>query len=144
MQVPESYGDDLKIGMDAEITYSGRSFPGVITAVSPEVRNNQVTGRVRFADEPPAGLRQNQRVSVRVVLEASKDVLMVQRGPFLDTGGGRIAYVVNDGLAERRQIAVGASSINTLQIVSGLQEGETIVISSVSQFDGAGTVYITD
>jgi HlyD family secretion protein len=144
IQVPESYGDDLNIGMDAEITYSGRSFPGVLTAVSPEVRNNQVTGRVRFADAPPAGLRQNQRVSVRIVLEASNDVLMVQRGPFVDTGGGRIAYVINDGLAERRPISIGASSINSIQIVSGLEEGETIVISSVGQFDGANTVYVTD
>ncbi len=144
IQVPESYGDDLSIAMDAEITYGGRSFPGVVTAVSPEVRNNQVTGRVRFADAPPAGLRQNQRVSVRIVLEASNDVLMVQRGPFLDTGGGRIVYVVDDGLAQRRPISVGASSINSIEIVNGLAEGETIVISSVSQFDGANIVYITD
>ncbi len=144
MRVPESYGDDLTLGMAAEISYSGRSFEGVVTAVSPEVRNNQVTGRVRFAAEPPAGLRQNQRVSVRIVLEASEDVLMVQRGPFLDTGGGRVAYVLNDGLAERRAIQIGASSISSLEIVSGLEEGEQIVISSISQFNGANTVYVTD
>ncbi len=144
MRVPESYGDDLTLGMAAEISYSGRSFEGVVTAVSPEVRNNQVTGRVRFAAEPPAGLRQNQRVSVRIVLEASEDVLMVQRGPFLDSGGGRVAYVLNDGLAERRAIQIGASSISSLEIVSGLEEGEQIVISSISQFNGANTVYVTD
>ena len=144
MQVPESYGDDLKIGMDAEISYSGRTFGGIVTAVSPEVQNNQVTGRVRFAGDPPAGLRQNQRVSVRIVLEASNDVLMVQRGPFLDTGGGRVAYVLNDGLAERRSIQIGASSINSLEIVSGLEEGEQIVISSIGQFNGVNTVYVTD
>ena len=144
MQVPESYGDDLQLGMGAEISYSGRSFEGLVTAVSPEVQNNQVTGRVRFAGEPPAGLRQNQRVSVRIVLEASNDVLMVQRGPFLDTGGGRVAYVVNDGLAERRTIQVGASSISSLEIASGLEEGEQIVISSIGQFNGVDTVYITD
>lgn len=144
MRVPEIYGDDLRIGMDAEVTYGGRSFPGVVTAISPEVQNNQVTGRVRFTNDPPAGLRQNQRVSVRIVLEASRDVLMVPRGPFLDTGGGRVAYVLHDGLAERRAIQVGASSIESLQIISGLQEGEQIIISSISQFDGANTVYVTD
>ena len=144
IQVPESYGDDLVLGMNAEISYSGRSFEGVVTAVSPEVRNNQVTGRVRFAADPPAGLRQNQRVSVRIVLEASDDVLMVQRGPFLESGGGRVAYVLNDGLAERRPIQIGASSINALQVLSGLEEGETIIVSNISQFDGANTVYVTD
>ena len=144
MRVPESYGDDLSLGMAAEISYSGRSFDGIVTAVSPEVVNNQVTGRVRFAAAPPAGLRQNQRVSVRIVLEASEDVLIVERGPFLDTGGGRVAYVLNDGLAVRRPIQIGASSIASLEIVSGLEEGEQIIISSISQFDGANTVYVTD
>jgi HlyD family secretion protein len=144
MQVPEIYGDDLQLGMEAEITYSGRSFPGIVTAVSPEVQNNQVTGRVRFRDAPPSGLRQNQRVSARIVLESSNDVLMVQRGPFLDTGGGRIAYVLQDGLAQRRSITLGASSIASLQVLDGLEEGEEIIISSISQFDGANTVYVTD
>jgi HlyD family secretion protein len=144
MRVPESYGDDLTLGMEAEITYTSRSFPGVVTAVSPEIQNNQVTGRVRFTGAPPAGLRQNQRVSVRIVLESSEDALLVERGPFLDTGGGRIAYVLKDGLAERRSIQVGASSIESLQILSGLEEGEQIIVSSISQFDGAGTVYVTD
>lgn len=142
--VPESYGDDLDLGMPAEIGYAGRNFDGVVTAISPEVRNNQVTGRVRFAAEPPAGLRQNQRVSVRIVLEASTDVLMVQRGPFFDSGGGRVAYVVNDGVAERRPIRIGASSINALQVVDGLQEGDVIIVSSLNAFDGADTVHITD
>lgn len=144
IRVPESYGDDLGLGLGAEISFGGKTYAGVVTAVSPEVQNNQVKGRVRFADESPAGLRQNQRVSVRIVLEASDDVLMVQRGLFLDTGGGRVAYVLNDGLAERRAIQIGASSIESLEIISGLEEGETIIISSVSQFEGAGTVFVTD
>lgn len=142
--VPESYGDDIDLGMPAEIGYAGKTFAGAVTAVSPEVRNNQVTGRVRFEGEPPPGLRQNQRVSVRIVLESSTDVLMVQRGPFFDSGGGRIAYVIEDGVAERRPIRVGASSINALQIVDGLAEGDTIIVSSVTPFDGAETVYITN
>lgn len=142
--VPESYGDDLDLGMPAEISYAGNKFDGLVTAISPEVRNNQVNGRVRFAAAPPPGLRQNQRVSVRIVLESSTDVLMVQRGPFFDSGGGRVAYVVSDGVAERRPIRIGASSINALQVVDGLEEGDTIIVSSLAPFDGADTVYITD
>lgn len=144
IRVPESYGDDLGLGLGAEISFGGRTYPGIVTAVSPEVQNNQVTGRVRFEGEAPGGLRQNQRVSVRIVLQSSKNVLMVQRGLFLDTGGGRVAYVLNDGLAERRAIQIGASSIESLEILSGLEEGETIIISSVAQFEGADTVYVTD
>lgn len=144
IQVPESYGDTISLGIPAEISFSGQTYPGLVTAISPEVQNNQLTGRVRFNGDAPGGLRQNQRVSVRIVLESSNDVLMVQRGPFLDSGGGRVAYVLNDGIAERRQIRVGASSINAVQILDGLQEGESIITSSLSQYDGASTVYVTD
>jgi len=51
---------------------------------------------------------------------------------------------MNDGLAVRRPIQIGASSIASLEIVSGLEEGEQIIISSIDQFDGANTVYVTD
>jgi HlyD family secretion protein len=144
VQIPESYADDLAIGMEAEVTYSGRSYPGLLTAVSPEVRNNQVTGRVRFADIPPAGLRQNQRVSVKIVLEERDDVLLVLRGPFYDSGNGRLAYLVAEGLARRQAISIGSTSVNALEISAGLKEGDMIVISDITRFKGAQTVYLTD
>ena len=69
---------------------------------------------------------------------------MVERGPFMDTGAGRIAYIVEDGIAQRVSITIGASSTESLQVASGLQEGDTIIISSISDFEGAETVYISD
>ena len=60
-QVPESYADDLGLGMDAEVTYAARKYAAKVSAVSPEVRQGQVTGRLRFSGETPQGLRQNQR-----------------------------------------------------------------------------------
>ena len=134
----------LDVGDGEFVAVTGPSGSGKTTFLNIAHIKTKITQCVRFAGEPPAGLRQNQRVSVRIVLEASDDVLMVQRGPFLDTGGGRVAYVVNDGLAERRAIQIGASSINSLEIASGLEEGEQIVISSIGQFNGVNTVYISD
>ena len=69
LQVPESYADDLALDMPAEITYGNAKYEGRLTSISPEVRNSQVDGRVRFDGDAPADLRQNQRVSVRIVLE---------------------------------------------------------------------------
>ena len=143
--VPESYADDLAIGMAAEITSGGQLFNGELVAVSPEVINNQVTSRVRFVGAGPTGLRQNQRLTTRILLAEHNDVLMVQRGQFLDSGGGRLAYVVSDeSTAERRQIQTGAYSLGAVEIVAGLEPGETIVISNLDPFRGADTVLLTD
>ncbi|MEE9141301.1 MAG: efflux transporter periplasmic adaptor subunit, partial [Gammaproteobacteria bacterium] len=111
--------------------------------ISPEVKNNEVTGRVRFAGAVPDGLRQNQRVSARLLLESKPDAIKVQRGPFLDSGGGRVAYVVEDDIARRRPIRVGSASVREVEILEGLTDGERIVISNLSAFEGAETVLLT-
>ncbi|MEE9141102.1 MAG: HlyD family efflux transporter periplasmic adaptor subunit, partial [Gammaproteobacteria bacterium] len=126
LQVPQSYGDDLSTGVGTEITYEGRVYAGQIATVSPEIQNNQVMARVRFSGDLPEGLRQNQRVSTRIILESRDNVTTVQRGPFYDSGGGRIAYVVEDGYANRRDIDTGATSVNAIEILDGLRPGETI------------------
>ena len=143
--VPEGYADDLAIGMSADIQSGGQRFEGELVAVSPEVVNNQVAARVRFVGESPLGLRQNQRLTTRILLAEHADVVMVQRGQFLDTGGGRMAYVVSeDRVAQRRQIRTGAYSLGAVEILAGLEPGETIVISNLDPFRGADTVLLTD
>jgi HlyD family secretion protein len=113
--------------------------------VSPEVVSNQVASRVRFSDEMPANIRQNQRLTTRILLEERASVLTLKRGPFLESGGGRIAYVLrDDDVAERRQIEIGGRSLSAVEIVSGLQAGDQVIISSIEQFNGSDTVLITN
>ena len=144
MKVPESFARDLGIGMPAQITSNGARFAGEIAAVSPEVVNGEVTARVRFADhKQPPGLRQNQRLSVRVVMDTKRNVLMVERGPFVEQDGGNFAYVVDGGSATRRPISTGAASLDAIEITSGLQAGDRIVVSGTDQFDNADRVRIS-
>ncbi len=144
-QIPESYADDLAIGMQAEIIVGGNSYVGKIVAVSPEIVDSQVASRIRFEGNGPSNLRQNQRLTTRILLAEYTDVLFVQRGQFLDSGSGRIAYVVGeDRVAKRRQIETGARSLSAVQVVSGLEPGDAIVISNLDPFRGADTVLLTN
>ncbi|HWM28010.1 MAG TPA: HlyD family efflux transporter periplasmic adaptor subunit [Woeseiaceae bacterium] len=144
-QIPESYADDLAIGMVAEIMLGSTTYAGKLVAVSPEIVSNQVSSRIRFEGDMPPNLRQNQRLTTRVLLEERPDVLMLQRGQFLESGAGRVAYVLtNDKLAHRRAITIGARSLAAVQVESGLEEGDTVVISSLDAFEGAETVLVTD
>ena len=143
MQVPESFARDLGIGMGGEISGNGHVWKGIVSAISPEVVNGQVAARLRFADETPRQLRQNQRLSVRVLLDKRDDVLTVQRGSFVDESGGSYAYVVRDGIAVKTPIRVGASSIDKVEILDGLKPGDRIVISGTDTFKGAAKVAIS-
>ncbi|MFT5837692.1 MAG: HlyD family secretion protein [Flavobacteriales bacterium] len=151
VNIPESYADDLAIGMLAEVNLNGQTHQAILVTISPEIENNQVTGRVRFAKtdsdanvlSPPSGLRQNQRLTTRILMESKRDVLLVDRGQFLQSANGSIAYVVKDGLAVRTLIKTGARSLSVVEVLSGLKEGQHIIISSTEQISGANTVLIS-
>ncbi|WP_189440835.1 efflux RND transporter periplasmic adaptor subunit [Rhodanobacter panaciterrae] len=144
MQVPESFARDLGIGMSGEISGNGHVWKGLVSAISPEVVNGQVAARLRFDGETPKQLRQNQRLSVRVLLDKRDNVLTVQRGSFVDESGGSYAYLVRDGIASKTPIRVGASSIDKVEILDGLKEGDRIVISGTDSFKGAARVAISN
>ena len=143
VKVPESFARDLAIGMTGEISGNGNTWKGLVSAISPEVVNGEVAARVRFEGATPKQLRQNQRLSVRILLDKRDNVLTVQRGSFVDESGGSYAYVVKDGIATKTPIRVGVSSIDKVEILQGLKEGDRIVISGTDNFKGAQRVAIS-
>lgn len=141
--VPQSYAAEIVVGTAAEITFQSQTYGGELRSISPEVEGNTVAARLAFSGAAPPGLKQNQAVAVRLVLESRRDVLTVRRGPFLDSGGGHFAYVVaEDGIAHRRPIEVGARSVAQVEILSGVREGETLILSDTTSFAGAETVLV--
>ena len=144
IQVPETYAQSMGLGMAAEISWGEQRHRGKLTALSPEVTNGQVVARLRFDGATPTELRQNQRVAVRIVLDERDGVLMVQRGPFLEAGGGRSAYVVRGGNAQRVAIRTGATSIAAVEVLEGLSEGDEIILSGSDGFNDAETLYLRD
>jgi HlyD family secretion protein len=142
LAMPESYAEDLGLGMAAEVRIGAATATGKVSAISPEVVANQVLARVRFDGEQPPGLRQNQRVSARVLFEEKPGVLMLARGPFLEAQGGRFAYVMDGDVAVRRPVSIGATSVSAVEIVDGLAEGERVVIAGTDNFQDAERVSI--
>ncbi|MEE8244458.1 MAG: HlyD family efflux transporter periplasmic adaptor subunit, partial [Pseudomonadales bacterium] len=144
IEIPETYADELSVGLETTISDSGREYRGVLASVSPEVVENQVEGRVRFARGIAPDVKQNQRVSARILLESKQDVLTLRRGPFLENSAGRVVYVVQGDLANRREVVTGSASVAEVEVLSGLEEGETVIISNTSEFGTAASVLITD
>jgi HlyD family secretion protein len=131
--------------MSAEVLVGNKKYIASLVSVSPEIIQNQVTTRIRFQDQMPPGLRQNQRLTTRILMEEKNDVLTLQRGQFLDSGGSRVAYVLDeDDIAHRRSIEIGARSLAAVEILHGLSEGEVVVISSIDPFRSADAVLVTD
>jgi HlyD family secretion protein len=144
IKVTESLARDLRAGMNADLEGGGHHWQGSVSGVSPEVVGGQVTARLRFGTEKPAGLRQSQRLSVRIVIDKRENVLMVDRGSFVDQEGGGYAYVVHGNVAERHPVRLGAASIAKVEILDGLKAGDQIVVSGTDSFTGAERVILSN
>jgi HlyD family secretion protein len=144
LEVPESYADDLGLGMSAEVNIGAVHAMGKLSALSPEVVRNQVLARVRFDGQQPAGLRQNQRLTARILIEEKPNVLMLPRGSFVENEGGRAAYVMDGDVAVRRPIQLGATSVSAVEILSGLQPGDKVVIAGTDAFEDAQRVLVNN
>jgi HlyD family secretion protein len=143
IKVTESLARDLRPGMSADLEGAGHHWAGTVSGVSPEVVAGQVTARLRFGAEKPAGLRQSQRLSVRIFIDRRDNVLMVDRGAFVDQEGGGFAYIVHGNVAERRPVQLGAASIAKVEILEGLSAGDQIVISGTDEFKSAQRIILS-
>src|ERR1700688_227621 len=143
IKVTESLARDLRSGMSADLEGGGHHWQGIVSGVSPEVVAGQVTARLRFGNEKPAGLRQSQRLSVRIFIDKRDNVLMVDRGAFVDQEGGGFAYLVHGNVAERHPVRLGAASIAKVEILDGLAAGDQIVVSGTDAFNGAERVILS-
>jgi HlyD family secretion protein len=143
IKVAESLARDLRPGMSADLEGGGHHWQGIVSGVSPEVVDGRVTARVRFGAEKPAGLRQNQRLSVRILIDRRDNVLMVDRGPFVDQEGGGFVYQVHGNVATRHPVRLGAASISKVEILGGLAAGDQIVVSGSDAFNGAERVILS-
>ncbi len=133
LNVAESYANELAIGMQTEITIAGKKVMGKLSAISPEVKNRQVTTRVRFDQQALAGIRQNQQVSARVLLENKTNVMKVRRGSFINSGGF-VAFKLEGDIATKIDIQLGATSMREIEVLAGLNANDEIIISNYDEF----------
>lgn len=125
--VPEAYVDEIHIGMPAEVIAGELKHAGNVSAVSPEIVNNQGIGRIRFDSKSVAGLRQNQRVTTRIVLESRKNALKYSLRGTDDRPGAGHAYRLDGDTATRVPVVRGIVGMSDVEILEGLAAGDQIV-----------------
>jgi HlyD family secretion protein len=140
LQIPETQIKDIALGQPATIdTRGGGTVNGVVQRIDPAARNGTFTVDVRLEGPMPQGARVDLSVDGTIELERLDDVLYVGRPA---TGGGGQATVSlfkvgPDGReATRTQVKLGRTSVNNVEVVEGLQVGDTVILSDTSQWDG--------
>lgn len=143
LYVPEFYADDLGIGLVVMMKIGNKQIAGKVIAVSPEIKSNQVQVRVNIEDTDSLQLRQNQRLNARIEFEKKLDVLMVKKGAFLGSLGGKQAFRIKDeNSAEQVAITIGSQSVEYIELLAGVNEGEQLIISDYEKYQQANEIRI--
>jgi HlyD family secretion protein len=145
LSVPEFYADDLGLGLTVAMQISGQQINGEIIAISPEIKANQVKVRAKLTSPIAIQLRQNQRINARIEFEKKSNVLMIKRGAFIGSLAGKFAFKkLNDNSAKKMAITTGATSVEYVELTSGVTENDQIIISDYLDFAQAEQIIITD
>jgi len=137
LKIAETQAKDIQIGQPASVDTRNGVIPGKVVRIDPAVQNGTVTVDAELIGELPRGARPDLSVDGEIELERLEDVVYVGR-PVQGQPGSLIGLfkLSADGReAERVQVRLGKSSVNTIEIVEGLKPGDQVILSDMSAQD---------
>ena len=137
LRVPETQAKDIALGLPATVDTRNGIVEGKVVRIDPSVQNGTVTVDVQLTGQLPQGARPDLSVDGTVDLENLKNVMFVGRPAFgQEKSTVEIFKVDADGKsASRVKVQLGRSSVNTVEIVNGLNEGDQVILSDMSRWD---------
>ena len=131
--VSDLHSGRLRTGMSAVVRVNDRDLQGTVTDVFPTVENGVLRFTVALAEPSHAVLRPNLRTDVLVITDRKPRALRVKRGPFADNVA-RQAFVVRGDRAVRVQLELGLSGVDDVEVLSGVAEGDEVIISDMKDY----------
>jgi HlyD family secretion protein len=142
LKIAETQARDIQIGQPASIDTHNGVIPGRVQRIDPGVTNGTVTVDVELLGALPPGARPDLSVDGTIDLERMTDVLFVGR-PALGNENSTLSLfkIDPDGKgAVRVPVKVGRASVNSIQVLDGLKEGDTVILSDMSRYDNVDRI----
>ena len=142
LKIPETQAKDIVIGQQAEIDTHNGVVDGTVSRIDPAVLNGTVTVDVKLDGPPPKGARPDLSVDGTITLERLDNVLYVGRPAFGQEKQtvGMFKIDPDEKGAVRTQVELGRSSVNTIEIIRGLKEGDKVILSDMSRWDNVDRI----
>lgn len=145
LRVPENQAKDVVPGLRAEIDlHNNTKVKGRVFRTDPSSVQGTVTVEVTIEDPLPAGTRSDLAVDGTIEIERIPNTMFIGRPGFgqAESSVGIFRVIKGKGEAERVTVQLGRASVNTIEVKGGLQIGDSVIISDMSQFDATNRVRI--
>ena len=142
LKIPEAQARDVQIGLAAVVDTHHGTVSGKVSRIDPTVMEGNVTVDVSLQGKLPEGARPDLSVVGTIEIERLADILNVGRPVYASTEGLTELFKVVEGgkYAVRTRARFGRSSVSTIEVIDGLQVGDEIILSDMSQWDNADRI----
>ena len=144
-EIADSYGDRVAAGGRAVVKVGSTQLDGVVSSVTPLSKNGVISFTVQLEDDSNSRLRSGLKTDVYVMNAVKEDVLRIANSSYYVGRGEYELFVrTSDNELEKRTVQLGESNFEYVEVLSGLQPGEEVVVSDMNQYRNKNTLKLKD
>ncbi|MDD2831457.1 MAG: HlyD family efflux transporter periplasmic adaptor subunit [Bacteroidales bacterium] len=133
-EIADSYGDRISTGNKVVVRIGSDELIGAVSNVTPLSKNGVIQFSVQLDDDNHQRLRSGLKTDVYVMNAIKEDVMRIANGPYYTGQGSYELFVLNGNSLEKRKVQLGESNYEYVEVISGLQSGDKVVVSDMSQY----------
>ena len=135
-EIADTYGDRIAAGSRAVVKIGNDKLDGTVSDVTPLSKNGVISFTVQLDEDNHRRLRSGLKTDVYVMTAIKDDALRIANGSYYLGAGEYELFVKEDGELRKRTVRLGDSNYEQVEVVSGLKEGEQVVVSDMSNYKG--------
>lgn len=143
-EIADTYGDRIAAGSKAVIKIGSEKLDGTISDVTPLSKNGVISFTVQLEEDNHKRLRSGLKTDVYVMNAVKDDVLRIANSSYYVGKGEYELFVVNGNQLLKRKVQLGDSNFEYVEVVSGLQEGEQVIVSDINAYKDKNKLKIED
>lgn len=133
-EIADSYGDRISTGNKVVVRIGSDELIGAVSNVTPLSKNGVIQFSVQLDNDSHQRLRSGLKTDVYVMNAIKEEVMRIANGPYYTGQGSYELFVLNGNSLEKRKVQLGESNYEFVEVVSGLQPGDKVVVSDMSQY----------
>jgi HlyD family secretion protein len=141
-EVADSYAEKLSSGAKAIIKIGQLQLAGTVVNITPSVKNGVINFTVMLKDPGNSRLRSGLKTDVYVTHGIQEEVLRIPNSSYYIGAGDYELWVIKNNEAQKKKVKLGESSFEYVEVINGLNEGEQVIVSDMSQYKNKKTLKI--
>ena len=143
-EIADSYGDRIATGNKTVVRIGRDELTGMVSSVTPLSKNGIIQFTVQLDDDDNARLRSGLKTDVYVMNAIKQDVMRIANGPYYSGQGAYELFVMDGSTLVKRKVQLGESNYEYVEVISGLQPNDRVVVSDMSQYRNKSKLKVSE